>query len=181
MSTNTEMEHFSYLFDLAHQEADILSSNISNDDQIELARIRALLDAIDTAWQSPELDRANVRNLFLRKLAAQNPNHPWIRGSIVRTLGDLVQVSKDDVPALPEASYESLVKDTTLVETLLDPTQRTRAVGKALSHARVPLDLVGEFILWLNGMIAELVPPSNSNTEGLVFTRRQGGRRSDKH
>lgn len=181
MSSNTDMDRFSYLFELAHQEDDTIPSDLSTEDLIELARIQALLDVIDTAWQSPDLDRENVRNLFLRKLAAQDPNHPWVRGSIVQTLGELVQASKDDMPPLPTNSFASLVKDTTLVETLLDPAQRRRTVGQALLRAHVPIDRVGDFMLWLNRVIAELIPPSNSNTPGLVFTRRQGGRRGGMH
>lgn len=171
-------DRVSYLFDVAHREAGAEIMELSAEERAELSQIRALLDVIDASWQAPTLERDRVRTLFLQKLAAKTPDHPWVRGNIVRTLGDLIQASTDDVPTLPSASYAELEKDATPVEALLDPVQRTVAVGQALRRAAVPQTIVGEFVLWLNRVLAELVPQSGAMSSGLIFTRRQGGRRA---
>ena len=167
-------DRLSYLFDLVQREAEDDITTLSASEQQEIDAIRALLDAIDAAWQAPELDRARVHALFIRKLAAEYPDHPWIQGSIVRTLGDLVQVISNDPPALPSQSIAELARDATPVESLLDPALRTRLVGQALKRAAVPAPAIGSFMLWLNRALADLVKPAQSSQQGLIFTRRQG-------
>jgi hypothetical protein len=172
-----DADRLSYLFDLVQGETDEDITTLSAAEQQEIESLRALLDAIDAAWQAPELDRARVHALFIRKLAAEYPDHPWVRGSVVRTLGELVQVSTNDPPALPPQSIAELARDATPVESLLDPALRTRLVGQALKRAAVPAPAISSFMLWLNRMLADLVKPAQSSQQGLIFTRRQGKHR----
>jgi hypothetical protein len=172
-----DANRLSYLFDLVQREAEDDISTLSETEQHEVQTIRALLDAIDAAWQAPELDRARVHALFIRKLAAEYPDHPWVQGSLVRTLGELVQVISNDLPALSPQNIAELTRDVTPIESLLDPALRTRLVGQALKRAAVPSPAISSFMLWLNRALADLVKPAQPSQQGLIFTRRQGKHR----
>ncbi len=163
----------SHLLDLAYEGSPGAHDDLSAADRQELARLRVLIAQIDAAWTVPDERRDRVRALFLRQLAAKNPEHPWVRSSTVRTLGDLVAAAGGDVPALPRASYERLVADQTPIEVVLDRTQRTAAIGRALRLADVPSTIIGDFLLWLNRLAADLVPPPGPTGQGLLYARRQ--------
>lgn len=167
------------LFDLARRGHEAELSDVSAAERREVAQLRALLDLIDASWQAMETQQERVRRLFLAKLAANQPERRWFRAGVVQTLGDLVEMGGEDLPALPAPAINSLRADATPLATLLDPTQRTAAIGQAIHMAAVPLPLVGEFLLWLNRVVAELVPQPGATARGLLFTRRQerpGGR-----
>jgi hypothetical protein len=175
-----DANRLSYLFELVQGETQTDITTLSMADQEEIESIRALLDAIDAAWQAPELARARIHALFIRKLTAEYPDHPWVQGSLVRTLGELIQVISSDPPALSPQSIAELARDRTPVESLLDPAQRTRLVGQALKRAAVPTPAIGSFMIWLNRALADLVKPAQSSQQGLIFTRRQGKHGDDK-
>ena len=181
MSSESEANRFSRLFDLAHDETAATTIDLSLGEREELTRIRDLLGLIDASWQVTDVEQERVRSLFLQKLAAREPDHPWVRSSTVRTLGELVRASHEDAPPLPSASYEHLALDPTPVEALVDPTRRTLVVGQAVRRAAVPQTLIGELMLWLNRSIAGLVPRPGPAQAGLLFTRRQGSRRGRTH
>lgn len=180
MLSESEVDRLSRLFDLAHNETVAPTFDLSIEDREELTRIRDLLDLIDASWQSTDNEQERVRSLFLQKLSLKEPDHPWIRGCIVHTLGDLVRAASADAPPIPSASYEHLVVDPTPVDTLIDPTRRTRVVGQALRRAAIPQSLVGDLMLWLNRAIAGLVSMPGSAKPGLLFTRHQGSARVRK-
>ncbi len=172
-SANFDSDRFSYLLELAYEEVDPTTLGLSSAEKEELTRMRALLDLIDSSWAVSRFESDRVRGLFLQELARKDPTHPWVRRSAVHTLGELVQAGADDIPSLPEATYERLAADPTPVASLLDPQKRTAIVGRALLQASVPQSLLGELLLWLNRTIAELVPRPEPDTQSLLFTRRQ--------
>ena len=173
MSVNPNLNRSSYLFDLASHDSLSLPADLTEAEEMEVQRIRTVLNTIDAAWQTSNHKRQRVRSLFLQKLAAQNPNHPWVRDNMVYTLGQLVGISSQDVPDLPSASRQQLMNDLTPIESLIDPKKRTKVVGIAIKRAEVPFALIGELMLWLNKKLTELISPANSTTKGLIFTRRQ--------
>lgn len=172
-STNADPDRISRLLDLAHEEQDAATSELTGSERDELTELRQILDAVDAAWRATPPEQDRVRSLFLQQLAEKNPMHPWVRDSTVRTLGDLLHRSDEELPELPEASYEQLASDPTPVETLLDPTRRTTALGQAIRRAQVPQTMVGEFFLWLNAALATLVPRPGARGQGFLFTRQQ--------
>ena len=180
LSSESEADRLSQLFDLAHDETIAAGVDLSTGEREELARIRELLDLIDASWQVTDVEQDRVRSLFLQKLAERQPDHPWVRSSTVSTLGELVRASYEDAPSLPSASYELLAVDPTPIEALVDPTRRTIIVGQAVRRAAVPQTLIGELMLWLNRSIAGLVPRPGHVQPGLLFTRRQGSRSARK-
>jgi hypothetical protein len=172
----------SHLFDLAQRATETDLTALSSADQHEVVSLRHLLELIDAAWQAPEAAVDRVDALFLRKLAAEDPQHPWIQGSVVHTLGELIRVSGAALESLPEPVYAQLAQDPTPVEQLLDPETRSRAAGLAAQRAAMPRALISDFVLWLNRLVANLVRPTEPAQRGLVFTRRQGHRRREpKH
>ncbi len=177
MSVNENLNRFSDLFDLASQDSIPLPAGLTEAEKVEIEYIRAVLNTIDAAWQISETKRQRVRSLFLQKIAVQNPNHPWVRDNMVHTLGQLVERSSEDAPNLPTASRQQLMSDSTPIELLIDPKKRTKVAGQAARRAEIPLTLIGEFMLWLNGVLADLISPPTSQTKGLIFTRRQGRQR----
>lgn len=172
-STNSDPNRISRLLNLAHEEQDAATSELTTSERDELAELRQLLDAIDDAWQATPPEQDRVRSLFLQQLAEENPMHPWVRENTVRTLGDLLHRSDEELPELAATSYEQLASDPTPVETLLDPTRRTAAIGQAIHRAQVPQAITGEFLLWLNATLAALVPRIGPSGQGLLFTRQQ--------
>lgn len=178
----TDADRLSHLFDLAQQftEADLAA--LPDTDQQEVVLLCHLLDAIDVAWQASDASVERVNALFLRKLAAKDPEHPWVQGSIVHTLGELIQASSDKPLSLPDTIYAQLAQDTTPVEAFIDPEMRTRAAGQAAQRAGLPRTLISDFIAWINRLVANLVKPTGSTQQGLIFPRRQGQRqRGPKH
>ena len=48
---------------------------------VKVSQARKLLDCIDANWVADPKDLARGRALFLAKLAAREPDHPWVRQS----------------------------------------------------------------------------------------------------
>lgn len=177
-----DADRLSHLFDLAQQLTEMDLAALPDTDQQEVVVLRHLLDAIDAAWHASDASVERVNTLFLRKLAAKDPEHPWVQGSVVHTLGELIQVSSDKPSSLPDTIYAQLAQDTTPVEAFLDPAMRTRAAGQAAQRAGIPRTLISDFIIWINRLVATLVQPTGSAQKGLIFPRRQGQRqRGPKH
>jgi hypothetical protein len=172
-----DADRLSHLFDLAQRATETDLAALSSADQQEVVVLRHLLELIDAAWQAPEAAVDRVDALFLRKLAAEDPQHPWVQGSIVHTLGELIRVSGRVLESLPEPVYVQLIQDPTPVEQFLEPETRSRAAGLAAQRAALPRALISDFILWLNQLVANLVQPTGPTHQGLVFTRRQSYRR----
>ncbi len=170
-------ERFSLLYDLATSDTDTLDIDLSPDEHVVFLRIQRLTDLIDEAWQIPEDQTARMQRALLEQIAIQFPDHPWLRGNLVQTLGDLVQEAGDDLPALPPASYEKLAADATPVEALTDPRKRVPILGQAIDRAALPESFIPAFVFWVNRTFRDLVQPTNS--PGLVHARRQGPRKRD--
>ncbi|MDP9310493.1 MAG: hypothetical protein M3R24_06330 [Chloroflexota bacterium] len=170
-------DRLSALFDIAQRGTAADLARLSVADQREVMSLRHLLERIDGAWFAPESAVDRVDALFLRKLAAEEPHHPWVQGSIVHTLGELIQASGDPPASLPEPVYAQLAQDPTPVEQLLASETRTRAAGMAAQRAAVPHVVISDFILWINRLVASLVPPAGPQQQGLVFPRHQAQRR----
>jgi hypothetical protein len=174
-------ERTSRLFDLARAAdpaADALAA-LSAPERAELADIRGLLSLIDASWRAAPAERERVQVLFLQQLAADDPDHPWVRRATVPvgTLGELVRAGADEIPSLPPAAFTQLLNDETPVEALLDPTGRTAVVGAAVRRAAVPQSAVGDLLLWLNRSLGKLLPRSSSavaRSPGFLFAREQG-------
>lgn len=167
-------DRLSQLLDVALSGTDTaMLDDLSDADRDEVARLSALLSAIDDAWQASDSDRQRVRTLFLQHLSAKYPGHPWVRASTVRTLGDLLRFDRDEAPALPAEALAKLEEDPTPVESLFDPAQRTAVVGRAVQQAGLSTTLITVFMRWLNRALAQLSPASDSGTQGLLFTRPQ--------
>src|SRR5438067_2446544 len=129
-----DSERFDYIFQLAIDE-DVKApalEQLSSAELEEYEALRNVLSIIDASWQATDEEKDTVRSLFLQKLAADDPNHPWVLDKLVHTLGELVRVNQDEVPTLPVDSYIQILKDETTIETLLDPKHRTAALGQAL-------------------------------------------------
>lgn len=150
-----------------------IPENLSEAERMEVERLTMLFAAIDNAWQAPETQRQRVHNLFLQKLEAKYPGHPWARTSTVRTLGELLQSNRDEVPALPAETLAKLENDPTPVEILLDPAKRTAVVSRAVQQAALPTTLIKEFMRWLNRSLAQLSREPGSGAQEFVFTRTQ--------
>ncbi len=148
-----------------------IPEGLSEEERMEVERLRALFAAIDDAWQAPAVQRQRVHALFLQKLEAKYPGHSWVRTSTVRTLGELLRFDRDAAPALPAETLAKLESDPTPVETLLDPARRTAVVGHVVQQVALPNGLIREFMRWLNQALAQLSP--GSGTQGLLFTRTQ--------
>lgn len=177
-----DADRLSHLFDLAQRATEADLTALSHTDQQEVASLRHLLELIDTAWQAPEAAVDRVDALFLRKLAAEDPQHPWIQGSVVHTLGELIRASGTAPESLPEPVYAQLAQDPTPLEQLLEPETRSRAAGLAAQRAAMPRALISDFVPWLNRLVANLVQPAGPAQQGLIFPRRQGHRqRGSKH
>lgn len=172
-----DADRLSHLFDLAQRATEADLAALSSTDQQEVVSLRHLLELIDAAWQAPETAIDRVDALFLRKLAAEDPQHPWVQGSVVHTLGELIRASGVVLESLPEPVYAQLTQDPTPVEQLLEPETRSRAAGLAAQRAAIPRALISDFVLWLNRLVANLVRPTGPAQQGLVFPRRQGHRR----
>ena len=179
MPSELNQDRFAYLFDLALEESDGSDVQLSTAEREEVRSIRLLLDAVDSAWQVPEDENERMHALLLQKLARSHPNHPWLRGDVVHTLGELVQAGDAEVlHRLPGDTYQALSEDSTPVELLHDPAQRTVVVGQAIRAAQVPQTLIADFIRWLNRAISNLV--AKPGQPGLTYARRQGERRGRK-
>jgi hypothetical protein len=150
-----------------------IPEGLSEEERMEVERLRALFAAIDDAWQAPEAERQRVHALFLQKLETKHPGHPWVRTNTVRTLGELLRFDRDAAPALPAETLAKLESDPTPVETLLDPARRTAVVGRVVQQVALPNNLIKEFMRWLNRALAQLSPSNGSGTQGLLFTRTQ--------
>lgn len=146
----------------------------------ELAAVQRLLDMVDAAWETVPSELDHARALFLQKLAAKQPDHPWVRSSTVETLGELYRISRDELPALPDESSERLARDATSVGDLLDTGVRSKLLGLALRSASVPQRAMGDLVLGLNRMLSALAPLSRGPQRQFVFTRRQRGKRGDQ-
>jgi hypothetical protein len=177
-----DADRLSHLFDLAQHASEADLATLSSADQQEVASLRHLLELIDAAWQAPEAAVDRVDALFLRKLAAEDPQHPWVQGSVVYTLGELIRASGAALESLPESVYTQLAQDSTPIEQLLEPETRSLAAGLAAQRAAIPRALISDFVLWLNRLVANLVRPAGPAQQGLVFPRRQGHRkRGSRH
>lgn len=150
-----------------------IPENLSETERAEVERLMVLFAAIDHAWQTPEVQRQRVHNLFLQKLEAKHPGHPWAQTGTVRTLGELLQFNRDGAPALPAETLAKLEDDPTPVEILLDPAQRTAIVGRAVQRAALPTTLIKEFMSWVNRALAQLSNEPGSGAQGFAFTRIQ--------
>lgn len=157
------------------QEA--LPTDLSEAERREIERLSALFDAIDTAWQAPEAERTRIEALFFQKLAARHPGHAWVQTSSVHTLGELLRLDREELPTLPAEPLARLESDMTSVERLLDPAQRSAAVGRAVQQAGLPTTFLTAFMRWLNQALAQLSPSSGADAQGLQFTRPQSRKR----
>lgn len=157
------------------QEA--LPADLSEAERKEIERLSALFDAIDAAWQTPEAERTRVQTLFFQKLAARHPGHAWVRTGSVQTLGELLRLDRDELPSLPAEPLARLESDPTPVERLLDPAQRSAAVGRAVQQAGLPAAFLTAFLRWLNQALAQLSPKTGVGAMGLQFTRPQSPKR----
>lgn len=155
-----------------------LPADLSELERKEVERLSALFDAIDAAWQAPAAERTRVQALFFQKLAARHPGHAWVRTSIVQTLGELLRLDREELSSLPAEPLARLESDTTPVEHLLDPAQRSAAVGRAVQQAGLPTTFLTAFMRWLNQALAQLSPTSGSGAQGLQFTRPQRRKRT---
>jgi hypothetical protein len=171
-----DTNRLSHLFDVAADQSDEPLSALMADERAAVEEIRTLLDIIDASWQITDTEHDRIDRLFYQKLAAKQPDHPWVRGSVVRTLGELMLAIGEDRPPVPPASYAQLASDPTPIQALLDVQQRTKAVGMALRRAGVPTTTIGEFMLWLSRTVQALIPAPGTTPHGMVYTRRQGGR-----
>ena len=169
-----DANRLSHLFDVAQRATETDLAMLSPDDQQEVESLRRLLELIDASWEAPDAVINRVHTLFLRKLAAEDPQHPWVQGSVVHTLGELIQASDDPPSSLPEPVYAQLVQDSTPVEELLNPETRSRAAGLAAQRAAMPRSLISDFVPWINRLVANLIPPATPVQQGLIFPRRQG-------
>ena len=177
MMAEISEDRFSYLFDIASGTALEASIDLNPEEREEIIQIRALLDVIDNSWKATPSELDQIRARFLEKLSVRDPDHPWVTESTVRTLGELIRASGDDVPTLPSEVYEHLLNDATPVEDFIDPSRRTGIIGRAIRSAHVPSTGTGDFMLWINrSMTALFALPSSSQTK-YVFTRKQGGKR----
>ena len=98
---NVDEERLARLFTLAiarHKGRELETVTMSLDDEAIVTEIIFLLNTIDASWQHvpSELDRG--RALFLKKLAAEEPDHPWVQQSVVTTLGELFEANQDAFP-----------------------------------------------------------------------------------
>ncbi len=181
---NLDDERFDQIFQLAMNSdlpaSDAAISELSDEEREELDAVRDVLTMIDTSWHASNEDVDKVYSLFLQKLAAEEPNHPWIVNKLVHTLGELVRVGQDELPALPEASRSEILRDDTPLETLLDPQRRTAAFGLSLRRAQVPPQFIGDFQMWLNRAMSALYPTPKNIQQGLIYTRKQRPRRAGK-
>jgi hypothetical protein len=182
--TTPDLDRFNYLFELAlKDELESGSEEIaglSSEDKSEFEQIKYVFYLIDANWLITADQQDKVRTLFLQELAADNPNHPWVQEKVVHTLGDLVRVCADEALPLRGTSYESISKDETPIEALLDSQRRKLAVTQALRKAKVPVSLMGDVLMWLNRALGALSPAPKTIPQGLLFTRRQGSGRGGK-
>lgn len=177
MRTEIDENRFSLLFDLASGKIAETSPTLTPEEEAEVNQLRALLDAIDNSWKAAPSELDKVRAQFLEKLAAREPSHPWVTESTVNTLGELVQISGDDVPDLPTEVYQQLIHDSTSIDDLLDSSRRTSMIGQAVKNAHIPQNSIGEFMLWVNRTMTALFPLPGAAQPRYVFTRKQGKRR----
>ena len=180
MMAEISEDRFSCLFDIASGTAPEASIDLTPEEREEVIQIRALLDVIDNSWKAAPSELDQIRARFLEKLSVRDPDHPWVTESTVRTLGELIRASGDDVPSLPSDVYRSLLEDSTLVEEFIDPSRRTSIVGRAIRSAHIPQAAIADFMLWINRSVTALFALPGASQPKYVFTRKQGGKRDPK-
>lgn len=169
-------DRLSQLFTLAiaqHKSRSVDLSRLSAEDEAILSEILRLLQAIDASWESAPSELARGRAIFLKKLAAEEPNHPWVRQNEVATLGDLFRESQEEFPLLPQAAVATLSKDPTPIENLLDVSQRTEVLGKALKTAAVPTKSIRDLVMGINRILGAVSAISRPHGQSFVYARRQ--------
>lgn len=169
-------ERLSHLFTLAiaqHKGRSIDLSGLTDEDDTILKRVVLLLQTIDAAWQSAPSELARGRALFLKKLAAEDPDHRWVRQNEVATLGDLFRESRDQFPSLPQAAAEALSRDSTPIGHLLDVSGRTEVLGKALRSAAVPAQSIRDLVKGVTRILGAVSSIPRPQGQGFVYARTQ--------
>jgi hypothetical protein len=148
-------------------------SELTAEDSAILTQIVFLLQAIDRSWESKPTELARGRSLFLKKLAAEEPDHPWVRQNEVTTLGDLFRESRDDFSSLPGTVADALSQDRTPIEKLLDVSTRTELLGKALRSAAVPAQSIRDLVMGITRILGEIASISRPQGQGFIYARSQ--------
>lgn len=173
---DVDQERLSQLFTLAitqHKGRVVDLSELTAEDSAILKQIVFLLQAIDSSWESAPAELARGRALFLKKLAAEEPDHPWVRRNEVATLGDLFRESRDEFPSLSQATADALSQDRTPIENLLDVSSRTELLGKALRSAAVPAQSIRDLVMGVTRILGGVASISRPQGQGFVYARSQ--------
>ena len=173
---DVDQERLSQLFTLAiaqHKGKVADLSELTAEDKTILDQIVFLLQAIDSSWEAAPAELARARALFLKKLAAEEADHPWVRQNEVATLGDLFRESRDEFPSLPPAAADALSQDPTPIAKLLDVSSRTELLGKALRSAAVPAQSIRDLVMGVTRMLGGVASISRSQGQGFVYARSQ--------
>lgn len=180
MSDNASIDQFTRLFDLAHDPEAAAIAALSQEERDELERIRETLQFVDMHWRISPETHSRIQKLFFQELAAEQPNHPWLQLRPITTLGELIETSIDDRPPISDESYFKLKEDTTLLSQIVDPSQRTNFIARVVHRTKLPQADIRGFTLWLNRVMADLVPGANPQHIP-AFTRRQRPSHNSEH
>ena len=148
-------------------------NELTTEENAVFKQIVFLLQTIDASWQPAPVELARGRALFLKKLADEEPNHPWVQQNAVATLGDLFRENCDELPSLPAAAAEALARDATPIGKLLDLPTRTEVLGQALKAAAVPTQSIRALVMGMTRVLAAVAPISRPQGSGFVYARTQ--------
>lgn len=179
MSDEATTDQFTRLFDLAHDPEAAAVAGLSPEEQAELERIRETLHYVDMHWHVSAATHSRIQQRFFEELAANQPDHPWLQLRPITTIGDLIRTSNEDAPPVSDESYSRLAADTTPLAQIVDPAQRVTLIARITHRAKLPKADISKFMLWLNRVLADLIP-SGSAQQIQAFRRRQQPPRNDK-
>ena len=113
-----------------------------------------LLDVVDSQWEVSPAEERSVMAAFVQRVQDEL-GEVWNEVRPVATLGDLVAIRRDGLPAFSEDTLRQLCADTTPISCLKDPSTVTMAAGKAMRRAGVPKTFINDFLRWMRRVLQE--------------------------
>jgi hypothetical protein len=124
--------------------------------------ISYLLDVVDSQWEVSPADERSVRSAFIERVRDEL-GEVWDEVRPVATLGDLVAIRQDGLPAFSEDTLKQLCADPTPISCLKDPSTLTVAAAQAMRRAGVPKTFISDFLRWMRRVLQETTAASEAS------------------
>ena len=129
--------------------------------------ISHLLDVVDSQWEVSPAEERSLMSAFARRVHDEL-GEVWDEVRPVATLGDLVAVRQDGLPAFSEVTLRQLREDQTPISCLKDPSTTAMAAGKAMRRAGVPKTFISEFLRWMRRVLDDTSATGQTNAGYVV-------------